>query len=215
MLICGIDEAGRGPVLGPMVMAGVAIEEKDNYTLVQLGVKDSKQLTPRRRKALAKKIREMARWKLVVISPQEIDEAVRSKTSNLNWLEATTMARILHELKPDKAWIDCPSVNINAFQARLEKELGGQEVELVLEHKADANFPIVGAASIIAKVARDQEIDRIEQRIGLPIGSGYPADPVTVKFLTEHGKDFPDVFRKSWKPWKAQAQSRLLDFGKV
>ncbi|MBU0980929.1 MAG: ribonuclease HII [Nanoarchaeota archaeon] len=212
MIICGIDEAGRGPVIGPMVMCGVAIEESDHYKLVQLGVKDSKLLSPRKRKTLSRKIRELTQWKVIQLSPAEVDQAVLSKGTNLNWLEAKTTALILKELKPDKAWIDCPSPNTKAYEARMVMELGGLDIDLVTENKADVNYPVVSAASIIAKVTRDNEIAAIERKLKLPIGSGYPADPITQKFLKDYGRKHPDIFRKSWQSWKRASQMKLGEF---
>ncbi|MFH1409503.1 MAG: ribonuclease HII [Nanoarchaeota archaeon] len=212
MIICGVDEAGRGPLIGPLMIAGVAIDEKDHYKLVQMGVKDSKQLSPRMRKALSRKIRAISRWKLVEVSPKEVDNSVLSKSDNLNWLEAKVTADILRELQPDKAWLDCPSPNLRAYRERVSNDIGEHKIKLIAEHKADENYPVASAASIIAKAARDDYMKKLESRLGLIIGSGYPADPRTQKFLKEHGKTHPDIFRKSWASWKAVSQMKLGEF---
>ena len=114
MIICGIDEAGRGPLIGPMVMAGVLIEEKDEAKFRAIGARDSKLLTPNQREDLFEKVKNISKkYKILVINADEIDDAVNGKDNlNLNWLEANGTAKILNELKPEKAIIDSPSPNI-------------------------------------------------------------------------------------------------------
>jgi len=151
MLICGIDEAGRGPVIGPLVSAGVLIEEKDEAKLKALGVKDSKLLTPQQREILYKKIIAVVKdYNIKILQPFQIDAAVNNPVHNLNWLEADSMAEISNELKPDKIIVDCPSTNIKAFTEYFRKKLK-IKAEIVAEHKADLNHPVVSAASILAK----------------------------------------------------------------
>src|SRR3989344_8165194 len=196
-LIYGSDEAGRGPVIGPLVMAAVITEENNIEKLMRIGVKDSKLLTPEKRNSMFEKIKAAVKnYKIIIIQPNEIDEAVEStKGMNLNWLEAHKTAELLNNLKPDAAYIDCPSVNTKAYTAYLRKLLK-HKVELFVEHKADLNYPVVSAASILAKVTRDIEIEKIQEKIKQDIGSGYPSDPVTQKFIKENYKKYPDIFRK-------------------
>lgn len=209
MLICGIDEAGRGPLLGPLVICGIMIEEKDIPKLQALGVKDSKLLTPKRREALFPKIKGIIKdFKIMQLQPKEIDEAVESKTTNLNWLEAINDAIIINSLKPDKAIIDCPTANTKAFKDFLTPLLK-QSTELVIENKADLNYPVVSAASILAKVTRDAEIEKIKSKYG-DFGSGYPADPKVKEFLKKNYKKYPEIFRKSWSTYKDMQQSKLI-----
>ena len=115
--ILGIDEAGRGPVIGPMIVAGVMIEEGKEETLGE--VKDSKLLTQEKRLILDKQIRENSDFHIIDVSPKEIDEALESKELNLNWLEAHKQAEIINELKPDTAIIDCPSPNCKKYEEYL------------------------------------------------------------------------------------------------
>src|SRR3989344_2545419 len=118
--VLGVDEARRGPVIGPLIISGVIIEEKDEIKLKKLGVKDSKLLTPKKREELYPKILEIVkRYKIVEVSPSEIDAALESQELNLNWLEAHKTAQIINELKPDKAFIDCPSPNKKRFDTPL------------------------------------------------------------------------------------------------
>lgn len=214
MLLCGIEEAGRGPVIGPMVMCGVLIEEKEEIKLAGIGVRDSKLLSPRSREFLYKKIIGLVKdYKVEIITPEEIDAAIQSPTLNLNWLEARKTAAILNYLKPDKAIMDCPSSNCKAYSNYVKNLLDNKKIKLVAEHKADVNYPVVSAASIIAKVIRDQKVDEIKKAIGIDFGSGYPADERTAKFLREYHDKYPELFRKEWEPYrkiiKAKKQKRL------
>ena len=200
-MICGIDEAGRGPVIGPLMICGAMIAEEEEYRLKNLKVRDSKQLTPAQREKMAEVLREICKFELCAVTPEQIDGAVESKATNLNWLEAECTARVINSLKPDTAYIDCPSPNIPAYSQYLQK-LITVKCKLVLAHKADVKYPIVSAASILAKVARDREIRELQKRFVDPIGSGYPADPITVAFLQKHAKSHPEIFRKSWSSYR-------------
>jgi len=216
-LISGIDEAGRGPVIGPLVIAGVSINEKDLDKLKKLGVRDSKLLSPRQREGLFNKIINAAKkHKILIIKPKEIDSALKSKDLNLNWLEAIKSAEIINFLRPKKIIIDCPSNNISAYKNFLKKHLKDKETNLILEHKADLKYLIVSAASIVAKVTRDREIKKIQEKIKEPIGSGYPSDPVTINFLEKNHSNYPEIFRKQWLSWKKinkkKKQKSLKDF---
>lgn len=185
--VLGIDEAGRGPVIGPLVMVGFLMDEKDLKLLTQLGVKDSKQLTEARREELEPKLRELGEVFMEVIHPWQID------VENLNVLERKAAKRIIAAAKPNQAFVD-------AFEKNLDKKLQTQGVKIIAEYKADDTYPVVGAASIVAKVHRDRAIKDLAKKHG-PMGSGYPSDPMTRKFveawIKEH-KTIPDFIRKSW-----------------
>lgn len=199
MKICGIDEAGRGPVIGPMVIAGAVVE--DDAFLRELGVKDSKLLSADIREEMFDKIvGSVHSHKYIVLSAAEIDDALRSPTLNLNLLEAKTSAEILGFLKPEKVILDCPSHDRKGYELSVKKGLGFN-IEIVAEHKADVNYPVVSAASIIAKVIRDRKIEKLKDKYG-EIGSGYPSDPLTQKFLAENWHRCPGLFRETWETWK-------------
>jgi len=204
MLICGIEEAGRGPIIGPMVMCGLLVKEEDEQRLVKLGVKDSKLLTAKQRESMFDAIKEIAvKCETIALSPAEIDDAVEKKDGmNLNWLEAKTSAKLINKLKPDKVIIDCPSPNINAYTSFIRELLDNKNVEILAAHHADVKYPIVSASSIIAKVTRDSEIVKLKKKIGIDFGSGYPADPRTQEFLQKYWIDYEQIFRHSWKPFK-------------
>jgi ribonuclease HII len=215
--IVGIDEAGRGPVIGPMVMCGILIDIKDEIKLKSIGAKDSKLLTPRTREMLYDQILRMVKkYEVVIIPASEIDDALLSPTLNLNWLEAIKTAEILDKLKPDEAILDCPSNNIKAYMAYVKKHMKHTAVNLKAEYKADLHYPVVSAASIIAKVTRDREIEKIKQKIGIDFGSGYTSDERTQKFLKENWNKYPEIFRKTWSTYKniaqPKSQSKLGEF---
>jgi len=206
MKVAGVDDAGRGAVIGPLVIAGVMVEEKDLPRLQSLGVKDSKLLSPQRREQLAEEIRKLAlQFHIVKLSPVEIDRVVEKgkKLHKLNRLEAHTMAEVIAALKPDVAYVDASDVLPDRFKEHIEEKLPFK-IQIISEHKADAKYPVVSAASIIAKVERDTVISDLRKKYG-DMGSGYVTDPKTVRFLEEWLKKFaayPDFVRKSWKPAK-------------
>jgi ribonuclease HII len=200
MLLAGIDEAGRGPIIGPMVICGVALDEhKVNY-LRDLQVKDSKLLTPAKRERIFRELTTVGTHYIIIVSPAEIDAAVMGVDGlNLNWLEAKKSVEILEKLQPQRAYVDCPSPNLPAYTNFMLKYLTFP-MDLLCEHKADAKYEIVSAASIIAKVTRDRLIEEIKKKHGVDFGSGYIADPKTAAFVKEH-PEFPEI-RKSWAPYK-------------
>ncbi|MBI5389004.1 ribonuclease HII [Candidatus Woesearchaeota archaeon] len=208
-IICGIDEAGRGPLIGPLVICGTSIDKSQEKKLIELGVKDSKLLTPKQRVGMFERIKEIVKeHMIIVVPPQEIDEAVFSKTMNLNWLEAIRSAMIINKLKPDIAYVDCPSNNTQAYADYVKNLLLDKNIKLIAEHKADQTYPVVSAASILAKVTRDREIEKIQERIKEPLGSGYPADPLTQAFLKNNYHKCPDIFRKSWSSYQKVADGK-------
>jgi len=200
MKILGIDEAGRGPVIGPLVICGAMFEEEKVPELKKLGVKDSKLLSPARRKSLFQKIIDISSgYKLEIVSAQEIDSRA-SIGLNLNQLEALKAAQIIDELKPDVVFVDSPtSPDQNKFEEMIRRHLKNQNVDIHAEWKADLNHPEASAASILAKVTRDEEIEKIKKEIGEDFGSGYSADPITIKFVKEHWENsLAKYIRKSW-----------------
>ena len=194
MDILGVDEAGRGSVLGPMVIAGVIVPEKMEKVLDRMGVKDSKRLAPNRRVILSRKLRKMFEYDMIVISAREIDE-MRADGINLNEIEKNAMEELILRLKPERAIVDAVDVKAERFQENLRNDTG---LDVIAEHKADDNYIQVSAASIIAKAERDAQIAEINKQSG-GIGSGYPSDPTTKKFLSNYTYDeMPDFVRRSW-----------------
>ncbi|USN45351.1 MAG: ribonuclease HII [Candidatus Woesearchaeota archaeon] len=208
MIVGGIDEAGRGPVIGPMVMALVECPELRLAELKELGVKDSKLLSPRQREEIYEVLVRDFDVHKIILHPQDIDAALTDPSMNLNKLEAKASASLLAESLAEKVILDCPSVNQIGYLDQL-RTFTKVDKELIAEHKADEKYVIVGAASIIAKVTRDRIIDELKKKIGIDFGSGYPSDPKTIAFIKAHYKDF-DFFRKTWKTYKNAAQKMSL-----
>ena len=215
-MIVGVDEAGRGPVIGPLVVAGVAVES--DVELRHMNVRDSKKLSPERREALAPEIEKVSTYEVVVIPAERID-IMRSEMS-LNDFEAKLFAEVIDKLRPETAYVDAADVDEIEFKRCVRKELAF-DVEIVSQHNADELFPVVSAASILAKVCRDREMRTIEDEIGLHIGSGYASDADTIAFLETwirtHGS-LPPHTRASWDTARRLlAESRnhkLDDFGR-
>jgi ribonuclease HII len=182
------------------------MKEEDLPMLRELGVKDSKLLSPHRRETLAVEIKRIAqKYSVIKLSPKEIDTVVETgkKLHKLNRLEAQTMAKVIEILKPDKAYVDASDVLEERFKQHILECLSFKP-EIVSEHKADRTYPIVSAASIIAKVERDKEIAELAKKYG-DLGCGYPSDPKTISFLQqclEKLGEYPNFVRKSWKPAK-------------
>lgn len=200
-MICGIDEAGRGPVIGPLVVVGVMVE--DESELERLNVRDSKKCTPERRERLAKEIKSISELEVIILEAEEIDELRASKT--LNEIEVELYAEIIRSLEPEVAFVDAVDVDDARFGIEIRERLDF-DVEIVSKHGADNIYAVVSAASIIAKTIRDERIKSIERELGESIGSGYPSDSVTVNFLEKWIKEkgnLPPHTRKSWKTVRA------------
>lgn len=206
MHILGIDEAGRGCVMGPLVVAGVLVDEEGESKLSALGVKDSKLLSRRRREHFASEIVKIAvNTHVIRLSPSQIDKAVNSqrKLHKLNRLEAQTMAEIVERLKPELALVDASDVLADRYKHHIQECLS-IPVQIISEHKADRRYPVVSAASIIAKVERDRSIDILKAQHG-DFGSGYLSDPKTRTFLRTLARTcntYPEFVRRSWRPAK-------------
>jgi ribonuclease HII len=219
----GIDEAGRGPVLGPLVVGAVAIPTTDINMLTEHGVKDSKDLTHKKRVQLVEWFHIQAQergWKfsLVVCEPERVDHGVQ--TTGLNILEVELFSEALIEIRqqvPEPLTVlnDACDVNEQRFTDRIAARMPQwpwPDSTIHSEHKADSTFPIVGMASILAKVQRDRIIEQLTEEIGFPVGSGYPSDPNTKAAL-------PDLLRES-KPhpalrwsWKTVSRAWMEMYG--
>lgn len=203
-------------------MAGILIKEEDIPLLEKLGVKDSKLLTKEKREELFNQIKDLAvNHKIISLTPEQIDQNLKHPSSNLNWLEANTSVTILNQLKPDQAILDCPSPNVAAYLTYVLSRLN-QEVktntDIIAEHKADENHLVVAAASILAKVTRDRELEKLKKKHNLDFGSGYLTDELTQEFLKNNfqNKKYEKIFRKKWQPFqelvKNKEQKKLGDF---
>ncbi|PIN93401.1 ribonuclease HII [Candidatus Pacearchaeota archaeon CG10_big_fil_rev_8_21_14_0_10_31_24] len=209
MLIIGIDDAGRGPLIGPMILAGVLLDMGQESSLKHEGVNDSKQVAHPKRVKLAGLITDTSiKTSVIATSAEQIDHALGTGT-NLNTLEAIKAAEIIDTLNKGikenvRVIVDCPSINTESWKNTLISFIKKiDNLEISCEHKADANHISVAAASILAKVKREEEVEKLQKKYG-DIGSGYPSDPTTKEFLKKNGNSLKDsgIFRKSWQTWK-------------
>ena len=197
MLVCGVDEAGRGSVLGPLVIAGIVIKRTKINQLKKQGIRDSKKLTPLARERLYKKIINIVDdYYVTRISPKIIDKSVFNHS--LNHLEARYMAKVISKLSPSIAFVDSCDVNPRRFGKEISKLTFRSKIKSY--HHADSKFVVVSAASILAKVSRDRAITKLKKKYN--IGSGYPSDPKTKAFVKKSIKRNESLtfIRKSWKP---------------
>jgi ribonuclease HII len=194
----------KGSVLGPMVICGICFNKSKIDLLKEIGVKDSKKLSPKKRSKLFKLLQNLAySYKIIVISPQEIDERENKKIT-MNRLEEYKMAEIANKLKPNVIYIDAADVNEKRFGVSIKKLLNYNPTKIISKHKADDIYPIVSAASIMAKYKRDTIIEELHKKYG-NFGSGYPSDIRTIKFLrtyVKENKKVPLIARKSWDTTK-------------
>jgi ribonuclease HII len=217
MLVCGIDEAGRGPVIGPMSICSVILDESGAKEVKDMGVRDSKRLSAAKRESMEPRIKELAlEWKLAMILPSEID--LLRKRMSLNQMEAEKMAFLIesHSMRPEKVIVDAADSVAENFGERIRIILktNGSHIPLIVsEHKADDRYIEVSAASVIAKVARDRAIEQLRAEYG-EIGSGYPSDEVTMEYVRKavRAGDIPHFVRKSWISVKRSNQTSLGEF---
>lgn len=212
-MICGVDEAGKGPVMGPMVVAAVSVE---NAKLIEnLGFKDSKLLSSQRRLKLFNLIKQNYSYEIEIINVEKIDE-YRMK-NQLNLLNRKAFEKVISKLNPNVAYVDAADVNEERFGREIKINLTNpNDTDVISMHKADSMIPVVAAASIIAKQTRELEIKKLKKEIG-DFGSGYPSDERTIKFLKSYFHDnsrWPPGTRKSWKTIeRIRPVVKLSDFG--
>jgi ribonuclease HII len=198
-MLCGVDEAGRGSVLGPLVV-GAAYAESDRE-LIDIGVRDSKKLSHNVRERMFGQIMEVCEVRVVIASAEDIDRLRKDMT--LNDIELDMFVKACSEIPVPVVYADCPDVNEAGFSRDMGRIMKGTEI--IARHKADDIFPIVSAASIVAKVTRDRIIGDIQKEFGMSIGSGYPSDTSTMSFIEKWIKDNgcpPPYTRCSWEPVK-------------
>lgn len=194
----GVDEAGRGAWLGPLVVGAVAVRPEEIGRLVEAGATDSKALRPAAREEVYERMERFARFASVAIPPAEIDRFVRQ--GRLNQLEARVFGEVVRPFGPALVRVDACDPNPRRFGAAVSRSAGpGFRVEA--RHHADADDPLVGAASIVAKVRRDRAVRRLSTALGADVGSGYPSDPATVEFVRSRrlsARALPSWLRSSW-----------------
>ncbi|MCK4319060.1 ribonuclease HII [Candidatus Micrarchaeota archaeon] len=204
-LIGGIDEAGRGPVIGPLVICLATAERKDEQKIKQFGAVDSKKLSPEQREAVLAKITSICNFVIKEITAQELNRLMDDYS--LNEIEEMAMAELIKKTRADVI-VDLPERYSWVFFKRM-KSYGVEKVEA--EHHADDKYPIVSAASICAKVTRDKRIEELRNQYG-DFGSGYPADPKTIAFIKNPEKRnlILKYIRIKWKTISNLSQTKLF-----
>ena len=199
--VVGIDEAGRGPVIGSMFIGGFMVEESELDEVEDLGVKDSKKLSDEKRESLDEKLREMGEPFLKEITASEIGDL--GGVMCLNVIEVQGFTDVIERSDADKVIVDLPEPDGDRFISKMKRELPARfsDRDFIAEHEADDNFSIVSAASIIAKSARENHVSELQKKYGYDFKSGYPHDKPTLTFLEDYldekGK-LPPETRLSW-----------------
>jgi ribonuclease HII len=198
--VLGIDEAGRGPVIGSMFIGGFLVDEERLDELEEIGVKDSKKLSDRKRERLRKKLDDIGEIFLVEFTASRIDEL--RDVMSLNEIELKGFAELVDKAEPDKVFMDLPEPDGDRFIGKVQ-ELMDTDIDLdfTAEHGADDTFPVVSAASIVAKSAREQHVEGLQKKYGYDFKSGYPHDKPTINFLEdflEEKGELPEETRMSW-----------------
>ncbi len=224
--VIGIDEAGKGPVIGSMfigfsIINLESLKELNSYQnlLKELGVTDSKKLSSKKRKEIYFELKKKMDMKYVQLTPVVIDANFFSG-GNLMELEIKGIVNVLETEKPDLIMIDALTSNPEKFGKIILQKLSF-EPKIISENKADLKYEMVGAASIIAKELREQEVAQIKLNTSQfgDCGSGYPSDPKTKSFIEKNwnNEEISFIFRKSWKTYsnlaKNEQQKSLDKFG--
>lgn len=218
--VIGVDEAGKGPVLGSLFigfsiinLAG-GLKELNEYQdkLKEAGVMDSKKLNPKKRNQIYNSLKDMMDIKYAQLTPVIIDEN-KEQGGDLMQLEIAAIVKVLNQEQPNCIIIDALMRDVDKFKSILERSLTF-ECSIIAENKADNTYPLVGAASIVAKELREQELAQIHQNVELDCGSGYPGDQKTREFVKLKGKDeeMRFLFRKSWKTYQELTSKSLADY---
>ena len=206
----GVDEAGRGPAIGPLVVCALSIPMEDRAILTELGVDDSKKLSKKKRKAIHSEIIASSKsrgWRigLVHCDPKRIDLWMESRT--LNSLEVWAFSEAIKEVSDNsleyRIFLDACDVDAERFGRNISSSLKMEKNgwKIFSKHRMDSDDVVTGAASIIAKVNRDWAMERLSEDLGIDLGSGYPADPKSKAAIEELCKleELNDCLRRKWK----------------
>jgi ribonuclease HII len=207
--VLGIDEAGRGPVIGSMFIGGFVTDEKDLDRLEDLGVKDSKKLSDSRREGIRENLGEIGDSIVEEFTASSIDSMMEGMT--INRIEIKGFARVIDQADPDKVVMDLPEPDAEEFIEKIKKSMNSDstDIEFTAEHGADDSFPVVSAASIVAKSARESHVEELHSKYGYDFASGYPHDKPTINFLERYldqEGELPPETRRSWS-----TAERLVD----
>ena len=217
--VLGVDEAGRGPVIGSMFVGGFLVDKDKLDEVENLGVKDSKKLSNKLRDSIDEVLEDYGDTFLKEVEAEEIDEL--REIMSLNEIELHAFVDIIERAEPDEVFVDLPEPDGDRFIRKMKRELPErfQDVKFVAEHEADDTYPVVSAASIVAKSARERHTQELKEKYGYDFKSGYPHDKPTINFLekfVEEKGELPKETRKSWstaeRVLKEADQKGLGDF---
>jgi len=217
--VLGIDEAGRGPVLGSMFIGGFLIDEDETSKLEDIGAKDSKKLSDRKRENIRGKLDSIGDIYLEKFTASSIDRMM--DVMSINDIELKGFADVIDRAEPDKVIMDLPEPDAEKFIGKIKDLMDTEhhQVEFVAEHGADDEYPVVSAASIVAKSARESHVEDLHSKYGYDFASGYPHDKPTIEFIEkyiEQEGELPSETRKSWSTaqrlMKQSSQNTLGDF---
>ncbi len=208
----GVDEAGKGPVLGSMFAAAVRAPP----AALPEGIDDSKRIAPSRRERLAATVRERGAVAVAEVPVERIDDPA----TDMNTLTVAAHAEALSGVASEglAGTVDAGDVDADRFGRRVAERVDA-DLDLAAAHGADGTDPLVGAASVVAKVTRDAHVADLAERYDAEVGSGYPSDPATRAFLrsyVERERELPACARRSWSTCEdllsAAEQSSLAEF---
>jgi len=212
-MICGVDEAGKGSVLGPMVIGAVGCSFKED--LERTNARDSKTLSRKERISLYHEIIAEFPYCVVILTSEDID--LKRETMTMNDIVAYAHAEAILAIGADTGYVDACDVSEERY-AKTVSGLVGDRCSIIARHKADVLFPVVSAASIVAKVTRDRIIESLWDEWG-DFGSGYPSDQKTTDFLSHYIQKHhvaPSIARNSWATTRdliaSLGQTCLFDF---
>jgi ribonuclease HII len=216
--VLGIDEAGRGPVIGSMFIGGFMVEKDKLSDLEDLGVKDSKKLSEKKRERLREELDDFGETFLVEFTASQIDDL--SEVMSLNEIELKGFAEVVDSAEPDEVFMDLPEPDGDRFIGKVQDLMKTDiDLDFTAEHGADDTFPVVSAASIVAKSAREKHVEELQRKYGYDFKSGYPHDDPTIEFLKDYLEekgDLPPETRESWSTAerirKEGDQGDLTDF---
>lgn len=198
--VLGIDEAGRGPVIGSMFIGGFLVDEEDLDELEELGVEDSKKLSDKKRERLRDEIDSLGETFLKEVTASDIDDL--REVMSLNEIELKGFSDLIDRAEPDKVFMDLPEPNAERFIGKVKDLMNSSiDIEFTAEHGADDTFPVVSAASIVAKSARENHIEELKKKYGYDFKSGYPHDSPTIEFLEKYLEEYGELPKETRLSW--------------
>lgn len=183
-----------------MFIGGFTATEEDLEKLEELGVKDSKKLSDKKRERLRGELGDLGEVFLVEFTASKIDDL--RDVMSLNEIELKGFAEVVDRAEPDEVFMDLPEPDGDRFIGKVQELMKTDiDLEFTAEHGADETFPIVSAASIVAKSARESHVEELHRKYGYDFKSGYPHDKPTIQFLKKHLQEkgrLPEETRESW-----------------